>query len=470
MYDAENNYRTRIFGAILATSFCLFVPLALSNGPPKSVILIIGDGMDDQQITIARNYLKGAQGYLLLDEMPFRGVSQVLTIDENSGLPVYVADSANTATSLATGEVTSRGRIATSAKEDLDLVTIAELAHEKDYKIGLVTTSSVTDATPAAFMTHISNRFCESPDEMRNAVKHGIHLGSCMDDLRANGGPGSISEQLANAPIHVLLGGGLKYFKPNVEDGEYTVLQSAIRNGYTFLESLNLSDTVKPSDRILGLFANENLPVRLGNDANRAAEAPKKSALQKINKYLGDVTLPEPMKCKNNHLFASTPTLKEMSALAIKHLSQDNSKGFFLMIESASIDKQAHERRPCGSIGELDQLLDALSIVLEYAKTKLNTLVLVTSDHSHAAQIVPDTSLFSKYPIPVYTPGKLARILTPDGSVLAINYATSNFEVEEHTGANVPVFGNSVATLEGLPVFLKQPDLFTFMARYLDLE
>ena len=470
MYINGNNYRRSVSKAILVISCCFFSPLALSNSPAKSVILIIGDGMDDQQITIARNYLKGARGRLLLDEMPFRGVSQILTVDENSGAPIYVADSANTATSLATGETTSRGRIATSIKTDLDLVTIAELAHAHDYKIGLVTTSSVTDATPAAFITHISSRYCESPDAMIEVKKYGMKLGSCMSDLRTNGGPGSISEQLASAPIHALLGGGLKYFRPNVERGEHTVLESAIRNGYTLLDSLNSSDTVKPSDRILGLFADENLPVQLVSGSGRVAETPKKSALQKINKYLGEVTLPEPMKCKNNPAFFGTPTLKEMSALAIKHLNYDNSKGFFLMIESASIDKQAHERKPCGSIGELDQLIDALSIALEHARTHPNTLILVTSDHSHAAQIVPDTSLFSKYPIPIYTPGRLARIFTLDGSILAINYATTNFEAEEHTGANVPIFGNSVAVSQEIPVFLQQPDLFTIMARYLDLK
>ena len=83
---------------------------------PRQVILIIGDGMDEQQITIARNYLKGASGRLLLDQMPLLSSSQVLAIDDQvDGKPVYVADSANTATSMATGEVTSRSRISTSA-------------------------------------------------------------------------------------------------------------------------------------------------------------------------------------------------------------------------------------------------------------------------------------------------------------------------------------------------------------------
>ena len=74
------------------------------NAEPRQVILIIGDGMDEQQITIARNYLKGANGELLLDQMPLRGAAQILTIqDQVNGRPVYVADSANTATSMATG-------------------------------------------------------------------------------------------------------------------------------------------------------------------------------------------------------------------------------------------------------------------------------------------------------------------------------------------------------------------------------
>ena len=140
------------------------------------------------------------------------------------------------------------------------------------------------------------------------------------------------------------------------------------------------------------------------------------------------------------------------------------------MIESASIDKQSHKRKPCGSVGELDQLIDAVSVALEYAKENPDTLILVTSDHTHAAQIVPDKSLFSKYPFPVHTPGKIARIFTKEGGILAINYATSNFESEEHTGANVPIFGNKVAVSEKLPTYMLQSDVFSFMARYLGLN
>ena len=99
------------------------------------MILIIGDGMDEQQITIARNYLKGAAGQLLLDQMPLRAAAQILTTEEReNGKPVYVADSANTATSMATGAITSTGRISTSAGSDKDLTTIVLYADFKGPK------------------------------------------------------------------------------------------------------------------------------------------------------------------------------------------------------------------------------------------------------------------------------------------------------------------------------------------------
>ena len=139
------------------------------------------------------------------------------------------------------------------------------------------------------------------------------------------------------------------------------------------------------------------------------------------------------------------------------------------MVESASIDKQSHERKPCGSIGELQQLNEALASALAFADQHPNTLVLVTADHAQAAQIIPNVSLWAKYPIPIYTPGKLARIITPEGSVLAVNYATNSFPYAEHTCANVPLFANS----EGMgvvPSFLQQRDIFAISRDYLRLD
>jgi alkaline phosphatase len=438
-------------------------------GETRNVILIIGDGMDDQQITIARNYLRGAAGELLLDTMPLRAAVGVLAIEDKiDGKPVYVADSANTATSMATGVVTSRARIATSAGSDEDLATIVELAAARGYRTGIVTTASVTDATAAAFASHVSFRRCEGPRTMVDIQYGTINLGGCPEDLKANGGRGSIAEQLVASPLHVILGGGRKHFTADAEGEVFSVLELAVDNGFTVVGSPAELGSAPPAPRLLGLFSAGNMPVRLRGEDGRAAESPRPTMLNRMHGYLGDVSLPAPMNCTANPAAAKVPSLRQMTETALATLARDNKRGFFLMVESASIDKQAHERKPCGSIGELEQLEEALASALAFAASHPRTLVLVTADHSQAAQLVPVTSLFAAYPVPIYTPGKIALINTPEGGLMAVNYATNNFSHEEHTGANVPLFSNSEG--EGLVTpYLVQAQIFTIMRTYLGL-
>ena len=180
--------------------------------------------------------------------MPFRGAAQVLTVDE-SGSPVYVADSANSATAMATGQVTSRGRIATSAGTDRPLQTIAEMAQRAGYRTGIVTTASVTDATPAAFVAHINMRFCENPETMFEVKFQGAILGNCRQYLKANGGPGSIARQIAESAVDVVLGGGSKHFEFQAEGRTETVLELAAGNGYHLVsEHRELADAPETPD------------------------------------------------------------------------------------------------------------------------------------------------------------------------------------------------------------------------------
>jgi alkaline phosphatase len=437
---------------------------------PRHVILIIGDGMDDHQITIARNYLVGAPGRLLLDDMPLRSTSQVLTIEDKvGGKAIYVADSANTATTMASGVITSRGRIATTAGDNQPIATIVEMAEAAGYKTGIVSTASVTDATPASFAAHISLRFCENPETMLAITYKDIYLGNCLSERKSQGGLGSISEQLASSGLDVILGGGMKHFAMAAEGGTASVADVAKNNGFALLTTsaeLKAAGTDKP---LLGLFSASTMPVRLQGENGRKAEEPEPSLLHYIHRYLGEVTLPATMNCESNPKFAKVPTLKAMTDAALSHLSHNNDRGFFLMVESASIDKQSHERKPCGSIGELEQLNEALESALAFAEKHPRTLILVTADHAQAAQLIPNVSLFAEYPIPVYTPGKLARINTPEGSILAVNYATNNFPYSEHTGANVPLFSNR----EGVgivPSYIQQADIFTISREYLKLD
>jgi alkaline phosphatase len=442
-------------------------PEAAAAIQPRQVILIIGDGMDEQQITIARNYLRGAAGKLQLDRMPLRSAVQIQTSAEKvDGKPVYVADSANTATTMATGAITSIGRISTSAGDDQDLTTITELASAAGLRTGIVTTASVTDATPAAFAAHISLRLCEDSATMEEIRYRDIFLGECRADLKAAGGKGSIAEQLAESAVDVILGGGSAHFTPLAESETVSTLDLARRNGFDVVTNATELAQAATDKKLLGLFAPGTMPVRLQGEDGREAEEPKRSWLNQLHPYIGSVTLPLPMTCEPNPEFSSVPTLRQMTDAALQHLAND--RGFFLMIESASIDKQSHERKPCGSIGELEQLEEALDSALAFAQAHPHTLIMVTADHSQAAQLVPYESLFAAFPIPVYTPGKLARVVTPEGSHMAVNYATNNFIMEEHTGAAVPLFSNSEG-VGRIPPFIQQSQIFEITREYLGI-
>lgn len=447
--------------SIATRTLAVVLLLSAQLAQARNVILIIGDGMDDQQITIARNYLKGAGGRLLLDDMPVRSAVQVLTVDEN-GAPVYVADSANSATSMATGALTSRGRIASTPGTDVAIETLVEQAEARGLRTGLVTTASVTDATPAAFVAHMSMRFCENPETILGMTVGRTTLPACTKWLRSQGGPGSISEQIAGSGVDVVLGGGRKHFDMPAENDTRSVRELAEAHGYTVIDRQGQLATAT-GGKLLGLFSATTMPVRLRGEEGRKAEAPQPSWANEVNRYLGSVRYPEPMRCEPNPAFAGMPELRDMTAAALERLQND--KGFFLMVESASIDKQSHERKPCGSIGELEQLEETLALALEFADDNPGTLVLVTADHSQAAQLVPATSLFDSYGVPVYSPGQVARIVTAEGAILAVNYATNSFVYEEHTGANVPLFANSAGG--DIPTMVTQPQIYEIMHDYL---
>ncbi|HTE42367.1 MAG TPA: alkaline phosphatase, partial [Steroidobacteraceae bacterium] len=366
--------------------------------PPRNLILIIGDGMDDQQITIARNYLVGAFGRLNLDRYPTRGTVQVLTSEEEAPHSVaYVADSANGASSLAAGIITSTGRISTTVGDDRDAPSIFELAKAAGYRTGVVTTSAVTDATPAAFVAHVASRSCQGP----------VDTGACGVDLKANGGPGSIAEQIAEGNVDVVMGGGAAQFNQSIGGGR-TVLQLAQDNGF---QLVNTPATLDAFDghRMLGLFSASHMPVKL------LGAAGARLTFDATNNPI----FPAPINCARNSVYTNgtMPALIDMVDKAIEVLSKDNRRGFVLVVESSSIDKQAHARNPCGHIGELEQLDEVAGLVRDVADDHLGTLVLVTADHGQSAQLLPETFILTP---PAGAPafaslGYVARVNTLEG-------------------------------------------------------
>ncbi|HKN55224.1 MAG TPA: alkaline phosphatase, partial [Amycolatopsis sp.] len=134
---------------------------------------------------------------------------------------------------------------------------------------------------------------------------------------------------------------------------------------------------------------------------------------------------------------------------------------FFLQVEGASIDKQDHAANPCGQIGETVGFDDAIAAGLAYARSHPDTLVVVTADHGHTSQIIPNDAK---------SPGQTATLITHDGVPMTINYATNTpGESQEHTGTQVRIagYGPQAANVVGVT---DQTDLFHTFSRALALR
>ena len=113
---------------------------AVKGGQAKNVILLIGDGMGDSEITIARNYAYGAAGKLPgIDALPLTGEYTTYSLNKDTGLPDYVPDSSATGTAWATGTKTYDNAVSVD-RFGSPQETLLELAKQKGLKTGDVTT------------------------------------------------------------------------------------------------------------------------------------------------------------------------------------------------------------------------------------------------------------------------------------------------------------------------------------------
>lgn len=129
---------------------------------PKNIIVIIGDGMGSNDITLAQQYAEGVYDFgLVLNQIKNHGLSTTYSADP------AVTDSAASGTALSTGVKTNNGYIGKDPDGN-DLKTMAELAREYGKKIGIITDEEVTGATPNAFVNHNISR--DNRAELANAM------------------------------------------------------------------------------------------------------------------------------------------------------------------------------------------------------------------------------------------------------------------------------------------------------------
>ncbi|MDL4912233.1 MAG: alkaline phosphatase [Enterobacterales bacterium endosymbiont of Blomia tropicalis] len=404
---------------------------SLRNTTAKNVILLIGDGMGDAEITAARNVAEGAGGFFKgIDALPLTGQYTHYSLDKKTHKPNYVTDSAASATAWATGTKSYNGAISVDVKGE-DQQSLLELAKAAGKATGNVTTAELQDATPAALVAHVTARKCYGPEKTSEL---------CPANALEQDGKGSITEQMLKTRPDVTLGGGSKSFDEVAKAGNYqgkTLKEQAQALGYQWVnnwQSLNAISVANQQKPLLGLFASGNMPVRW--------QGPKAS-------YHGNLDKPVVTCEVNKNRPLATPTLAQMTSKAID-LLKDNKNGFFLQVEGASIDKQDHAANPCGQIGETVDLDEAVQQALAFARQDGNTLVVVTADHAHSSQIVENGTK---------APGLTQALNTRDGAVMTISYGNAEGDFQAHTGSQLRVaaYGPHAANVVGLT---DQTDLF----------
>ena len=224
---------------------------AIGNKSAKNVVLFIGDGMGDSEITVARNYLKGVNGH-------FDGLDAV---GQPGALDDVEAGTGQYTTFWATGTKTYNNAVDVDVYGNPQL-NLFELAKAAGKATGNVTTAEIQDATPAVLESHSSERGCYGPQGKTDGSSNDAAKRCLVNQLKENGGIGSISEQLLDTRADVTIGGGAKYFNQLDENGN-TLWQQAADRGFQTVKSGDVDGfknlTYKDGQPVLALLGDDQV-------------------------------------------------------------------------------------------------------------------------------------------------------------------------------------------------------------------
>jgi alkaline phosphatase len=329
----------------------------------RNVILFVGDGMGISTITAARilegqrRGESGEENHLAFEELPYVALSKTYSVN------LQVSESAATMTAMMTGAKTKGdvvGLDATAIPGDWTSVagsrarTLFEEARARGLATGVVTTTRITHATPAACYAHVAHRDWEDDAQLPEAA-------------RAAGFPDIARQLVESDVIDVALGGGRAQFLPESEpDPEWPDTRGERKDGrnlvaewqgrhpdgaYVWSREQMVAVDSKRSSHLLGLFD----PSHMAFEADRAQDV------------------------------AGEPSLSEMTAKAIDVLDR-NPRGFLLMVEGGRIDQAHHLGNAYRALGETIEFSNAVRMALLMTDPK-DTLIVVTADHSHVFTI-----------------------------------------------------------------------------------
>ncbi|USK91872.1 alkaline phosphatase [Rossellomorea marisflavi] len=334
----------------LKKTACILLPLILlaftapdeclhAAAPKKNVIFMIMDGTNSDAVTLSRWY-KGSP--LHLDGILTGGVR---TYSAESA----ITDSAAAGTAMATGVKTKADYIGMDP-EGRPLITVLEAAKLNGYATGIISTSPVQHATPAAFTSHAITR-----EEFSSIGEQQVYQDL---DVVLGGGAAWLAPKQKNHPQDDAM---LKTDQVTRKDGED--LKKSLRDaGYAYVDTRKELLLEPSAGKLWGAFASEDLAY----DLDRRELKPHE------------------------------PTLSEMTRSAISHLSREK-KGFFLMVEGSKVDWAAHQNDPVGMISEILSFDRAVGEALAFAKKDGNTMVVAVTDHGNSGLTIGNADLDGSY-------------------------------------------------------------------------
>ena len=296
-----------------------------ASAQAKYVFYMIGDGMGANQVLATEMYLAEIQGKigrekLCMTQFPYSG--QAATFSHSNG----ITDSSAAGTCLASGKKTNNHVLGLDENGN-SVHTIAEILHENDWSVGVMTSVSIDHATPGAFYAHVSSR----------------------SDYY------SIGCQLAKSGFD-FFGGGTFYQpydkkNPNGSPNVYDLCREA---GYKVAHGYQEFKFVEDAERAILIQAHE------GREKD----------------YLGEGLLPYAIDKKADDL-----TLPQITTAAVDFLSR-KGKPFFMMVEGGAIDWACHSNDAATVIGEVLEFDEAIKVAYKfYMAHPDETLIVVTADH-----------------------------------------------------------------------------------------
>ena len=332
----------------------------------KNIIMMVTDGMGPASLSAARSFRQ------FRDKL---AINDILTLDQyligssrTRSSSSLVTDSAAGATAFSCARKSYNGAIGVAA-DKTPCGTILEALKLQGYYTGLVVTTRITDATPAAFSSHVDYRF--------------------QEDLIAQH---QLGEYPFGRAVDLILGGGRCHFLPASKGGcradnrdlidEYSKSWQYVGNREQFDELQGGKNVTLP---LLGLIANTDIPYAID---------------------------------RNETEYPSLAEQVKVALTALSDATKDSKQGFFLLIEGSRIDHAGHHNDPAAQVRELLAYDEAFEEVIKFIdSTDVETVAISTSDHETGG-LVTARQVSEDYPDYLWYPEVLLNS-THSGDYLA---------------------------------------------------